>query len=70
MHILITTLNMRKILLFILSLTPVSLLAQTVCDTTWFTGEGTQYGGIAGTNGGNCGIFVDEGDFYHSAMNH
>lgn len=39
-------------------------------DEEWFTGEGTQYGGIAGTNGGNCGIFVEEDDFYHCAMNH
>ncbi len=62
--------NMRKTLLFLLSLMSTSLFSQTACDTTWFTGEGTQYGGIAGTNGGNCGIFVDEGDFYHCAMNH
>lgn len=62
--------KMKKILLSILTLSSASLYAQTACDTTWFTGEGTQYGGIAGTNGGNCGIFVDEGDFYHCAMNH
>lgn len=61
---------MKKTLLSILTLVSASLYAQTECDTTWFTGEGTQYGGIAGTNGGNCGIFVDEGDFYHCAMNH
>ena len=62
--------TMRKTLLFILSIISASAFAQTACDTTWFTGEGTQYGGLAGTNGGNCGIFVDEGDFYHCAMNH
>lgn len=62
--------TMKKTLLFILSFISASAFAQTACDTTWFTGEGTQYGGIAGTNGGNCGIFVDEGDFYHCAMNH
>lgn len=61
---------MKKTLLSILTLVSASVYAQTACDTTWFTGEGTQYGGIAGTNGGNCGIFVDEGDFYHCAMNH
>lgn len=41
-----------------------------ICNEEWFSGEGTQYGGIAGSNGGNCGIFVEEGDFYHCAMNH
>lgn len=40
------------------------------CDTTWYTGEGTQYGGVAGSNGGNCGIYVEEDDFLHCAMNH
>lgn len=44
--------------------------AQTYCDTTWFTGEGTQYGGVAGSNGGNCGIWVDEDDIYTCALNH
>lgn len=42
----------------------------TECDTTWYTGEGTQYGGVAGSNGGNCGIYVAEDDFLHCAMNH
>lgn len=45
-------------------------IERLACDSTWYTGEGTQYGGIAGSNGGNCGIFVEEGDFYHCAMNH
>ncbi|HOU68124.1 MAG TPA: expansin EXLX1 family cellulose-binding protein [Paludibacteraceae bacterium] len=40
------------------------------CNDEWFEGEGTQYGGIAGSNGGNCGIYVEEGDFHHCAMNH
>lgn len=40
------------------------------CDTTWYTGEGTQYGGVAGSNGGNCGIYVPEDEFLHCAMNH
>lgn len=40
------------------------------CNDEWFSGEGTQYGGIAGSDGGNCGIYVEEGDFYHCAMNH
>lgn len=40
------------------------------CDTTWYTGEGTQYGGVAGSNGGNCGIYVEEDDIFHCAMNH
>ncbi len=42
----------------------------TECDTTWYTGEGTQYGGVAGSNGGNCGIYVPEDEFLHCAMNH
>ncbi len=44
--------------------------SQEECDTIWYSGEGTQYGGIAGSNGGNCGIYVDENDFLHCAMNH
>ena len=35
-----------------------------------FEGEGTQYGGIAGSNSGNCGIWVDADDVYHCALNH
>ncbi len=45
-------------------------VATPSCEEEWFSGEGTQYGGIAGTDGGNCGIFVEEDDFYHCAMNH
>lgn len=48
----------------------VSAFAQSFCDTTWYTGEGTQYGGVAGSNGGNCGIWVDEDDIYTCALNH
>lgn len=64
-----------KRLILSLSLTALSataIQARTVhaCDTTWYTGEGTQYGGVAGSNGGNCGIYVEEGDFLHCAMNH
>lgn len=44
--------------------------SQSFCDTTWYTGEGTQYGGVAGSNGGNCGIWVDEDDIYTCALNH
>lgn len=47
-----------------------SASAQSFCDSTWFEGEGTQYGGVAGSNGGNCGLWVDDGDFYHCALNH
>ena len=55
----------------------VSLMAQqptmnltTGCDAGWFEGEGTHYGGVAGSAGGHCGIAVDSGDVYHAAMNH
>lgn len=58
----------RQLHTFALFLISVTLYGQ--CDTTWYTGEGTQYGGIAGTNGGNCGIFVVKDDFRHCAMNH
>lgn len=33
-------------------------------------GEGTFYGGVAGSDGGNCRIFVEEGNYRHCAMNH
>ncbi|MBO5800587.1 MAG: hypothetical protein J6R41_11285 [Paludibacteraceae bacterium] len=59
---------------FALSLTILSFASvfaqQENCSELWFEGEGTQYGGVAGGEGGNCGIPVDEGDFYHCAMNH
>lgn len=56
--------------LFFLITTTLHAFPITECDTTWFTGEGTQYGGVAGSNGGNCGIYVEEEDFLHCAMNH
>ncbi len=40
------------------------------CRNTWYYGEGTAYGGIAGSSGGHCGIPVEAGDIYHAAMNH
>ena len=59
---------------FALSLTILSFASvfaqQENCSKLWFEGEGTQYGGVAGGAGGNCGIPVDEGDFFHCAMNH
>ena len=37
-----------------LLLVPVSpVLGAEVCDTSWYSGEGTQYGGVAGSDGGN-----------------
>lgn len=57
--------------LFTTVLTLTSALAQQdKCEEVWFSGEGTQYGGVAGGEGGNCGIPVSDGDFYHCAMNH
>lgn len=62
----------RIIFVLIIFFMGVTLSARPInaCDTTWYTGEGTQYGGVAGSNGGNCGIYVEEGDFLHCAMNH
>lgn len=40
------------------------------CNDQWYEGEGTHYGGVAGGNGGHCGIPVDTGDIYHAALNH
>lgn len=40
------------------------------CLGTWYEGEGTHYGGIAGGEGGHCGLPVDSGDRYHAALNH
>ena len=39
------------------------------CRDTWYQGDGTQYGGVAGGTGGNCGLPVVSGNFYHAAMN-
>lgn len=65
---------MVRFLQFLLLLVVCSLssapVALAVCDSAWFAGEGTQYGGVAGSNGGNCGIWVDEGDIYTCALNH
>lgn len=62
---------MRYIQILIMVLLSAPLFSQTdFCEEVWYEGEGTQYGGVAGSNGGNCGIPVAEGDFYHCAMNH
>jgi len=39
------------------------------CNNSQHSGEGTFYGGIAGSAGGNCGIPVATDDFYHCALN-
>jgi len=39
------------------------------CNNSQHAGEGTFYGGIAGSAGGNCGIPVAADDFYHFALN-
>lgn len=57
-------------IIFTLFITSLNAFPIAECDTTWHTGEGTQYGGVAGSNGGNCGIYVEEDDFLHCAMNH
>lgn len=58
-------------LLFFLILFSSATVAQsTHCEDAWYAGEGTQYGGIAGSAGGHCGIPVASGDIYHAAMNH
>lgn len=66
--------TIRKVAIMAVGSVWASLLpvqgSEPSCNDEWFTGEGTQYGGIAGSNGGNCGIYVEEGDFYHCAMNH
>ena len=62
---------MRYFKIIVMLITSFPLFAQTeFCKEIWFEGEGTQYGGVAGSDGGNCGIPVADGDFYHCAMNH
>ncbi len=43
-------------------------LAQN-CNDTIYKGEGTFYGGIAGSSSGNCSLPVETGDYYHCAIN-
>lgn len=40
------------------------------CNDKTHHGEGTFYGGVAGSAGGNCGLPVAAGDFNHAALNH
>ena len=47
-----------------------SYSTEKYCNDIWYEGDGTQYGGVAGSSGGNCGLLVDIDDFYHCAMNH
>lgn len=61
---------LKRFMLFMGIVSFSSATSQTFCDTTWYTGEGTQYGGVAGSNGGNCSIWVDEDDIYTCALNH
>ncbi|MBY0425909.1 MAG: RlpA-like double-psi beta-barrel domain-containing protein, partial [Cytophagales bacterium] len=41
------------------------------CTSTsqWFIGDGTYYGGVAGSSGGHCSLAVPAGDIYHAALN-
>lgn len=41
----------------------------TACNNSIHSGEGTYYGGIAGTSGGHCSLPVDANDMMHVAMN-
>lgn len=43
--------------------------SDTFCNDDTHSGEGTYYGGVAGSEGGNCSLWVDSGDYYHVAMN-
>jgi len=52
-------------LLLILSL---NSLAQN-CNDAIYNGEGTFYGGIAGSSSGNCSLPVETNDYYHCAIN-
>lgn len=60
----------RYLFPFVLTLISFLGLAQNdSCSTTWYHGDGTFYGGVAGGSGGNCTLPVEEDDFYHAAMN-
>ncbi len=39
------------------------------CNDEIYNGEGTFYGGIAGSSGGNCLLPVEKGDYFHCAIN-
>lgn len=58
------------ILMFLLSMIFSANAQIKSCDGVWFEGDGTQYGGVAGGEGGHCGIPIEAGDMYHCAMNH
>jgi expansin (peptidoglycan-binding protein) len=44
-------------------------LGQGNCNNAWRYGDGTFYGGVAGSSGGNCGLYVAPDDSMHAAMN-
>lgn len=63
-------LNYLKHLIPILLLLNLNYSFAQNCNNAIHVGEGTFYGGVAGSSGGNCSLPVDVGDFMHCAMNH
>lgn len=55
--------------LVLLLLTSLAVIHAQNCNNAQHTGEGTFYGGVAGSAGGNCGIPVAANDFDHCALN-
>jgi len=55
--------------LAIFLLTGWTIISAQNCNNLPHSGEGTFYGGIAGSAGGNCGIPVAANDFNHCALN-
>ncbi len=47
----------------------ISMLNAQNCNDAIHSGEGTFYGGVAGSAGGNCGLPVPADDFLHCALN-
>ncbi len=58
----------KYLLNFLIIFLPLNLSAQDCNDTVYY-GEGTYYGGIAGSSGGNCSLPVEAGDYLHCALN-
>ncbi|MFN8438850.1 MAG: hypothetical protein U0V72_14675 [Cytophagales bacterium] len=62
-----------KIVFWVFSFLVFQILkAQENCDKMllWHHGEGTYYGGVAGSEGGNCSLPLAADDTLHVAMNH
>ncbi|WP_010523172.1 expansin EXLX1 family cellulose-binding protein [Aquimarina agarivorans] len=61
-----SSLLIRLVIAFFLA---ISVINAQNCDTTIHSGEGTFYGGVAGSSAGNCGLPLAADDILHCALN-